>query len=289
MDSKKNPYSLVPDKELKCVWMMAGVLTYKLCRYNLQCERCPLDRELRNLPLNSSLSPTFSPGGKHAGSAETASSTSSQEEFLGEDHARSEIKASFLYHPGHTWVQVEKADQVRVGLDCFLRKILGPVKVVVLPLPGNRCRRGGHLASIIQENGILHITSPLSGTILAVNHQLKDKPDLVVTDPLGDGFLLRLKPKNLQRDQAYLLFGEEALFWYQKEWERLKTIVISELHRGQEEVGLTMQDGAIKFKDVRALIDPERYVQLISTFLRSGEKILLQPRYKKEGYLNMRP
>ncbi len=205
----------------------------------------------------------------------------SDEEFLGRDYPRSEIKASLLYHPGHTWVQVERADEVRVGLDCFLKKILGSVKVVVLPLPGNRCRRGGHLASIIEESGILHIISPVSGTILSVNQKLKDQPDLVIRDPLGDGFLLRLKPKNLQRDQAHLLFGEAALSWNQQEWERLKTMVLSELNHGQQKVGMTMQDGGMKLKDIRNLINPERYVELVSAFLRSGEKVILQSRCKK--------
>jgi len=281
VDRKKPPYQLVPEKELKCVWMTAGVLTYKLCRYNMQCETCLLDRELRNLPLSSSPGPTPSQAGRNGCSPEDAGSALSQGEFLGEGDSRSDIKGSLLYHPGHTWVKVEKADEVRVGLDCFLRKIVGPVHVVVLPLPGRRCHRGENLCSLIQENGILHIVCPVSGTVLSVNQKLKDQPDLVTQDPLGEGFLLTLKPKNLQQDQACLLFGEAALSWYQKEWERLKNMVVSELHHGQESVGMTMQDGGIKLKDIKAFVDPERYVQLLSTFLRSGEKLLLQPRYKR--------
>jgi hypothetical protein len=35
---------------------------------------------------------------------------------------------------------------------------------------------------------------------------------------------------------------------------------------------MTMQDGGIKFRDIRAFVDPERYIQLVSTFLRNGEK-----------------
>jgi len=88
-----------------------------------------------------------------------------------------------------------------------------------------------------------------------------------------------MKPKNLQRDQKYLFFGEAALSWYQEEWERFKTAVISELHQGQEKVGMTMQDGGMKFRDIRAFVDPERYIQLVSTFLRNGEKDFPQSKY----------
>ena len=284
MDRKKNYYQLVPKKELKCVWMTAGLLTYKLCKYDLQCERCPLDRELRNLPQTSSSDPAPSQSGRNI-SSEEARPTLSREDFLGEDLSQSDIKRFLFYHPGHTWVKVEKADEVRVGLDCFLRRIVGKVKVIVLPLPGRRCHRGENLCSIIQEEGILHIVFPVSGSILSVNQKLKDEPDLISKDPLGDGYLLTLKPKNLQRDQEYLYFGEAALCWYQKEWERLKTAVISEFHHGQERVGLTMQDGGIKLRDIKTMVDPERYIQLISTFLRNGEKDFPRSKHKRGDHL----
>ena len=280
MDRKIDHYKLVPKKELKCVWMTAGLLTYKLCQYDLQCERCPLDRELRNLPHPPSFDPTPSQGAKNV-NLEEASPTLPREEFLGEDLSQSDIKGFLFYHPGHTWVKVEKADEVRVGLDCLLRRIVGKVKVIVLPLPGRRCHRGENLCSIIQEEGILHIVFPLSGSILSVNQKLKDEPDLICRDPLGDGYLLTLKPKNLQQDQKYLYFGQAALSWYQKEWERLKTAVISELHHGQERVGMTMQDGGIKLGDIKTLVDPERYTQLISTFLRNGEKDFPRSKFKR--------
>ena len=268
--------------------MTAGVLTYKLCKYNFQCEKCPLDRELRNLPPTPSFDPT-SPKGRRNVCSEEAASAPLGEEFLGEDLSRSDIKGFLLYHPGHTWVKVEKADEVRVGLDCFLRRIVGTVKVIVLPLPGRHCLRGENLCSIIQENGILHIVSPVSGTILSVNQKLKDEPDLVSKDPLEDGFLVTLKPKNLQRDQTCLFFGEAALSWYQKEWERLKTTIIPELHHGQERVGMTMQDGGIKLKDIKAFVDPERYIQLISTFLRNGEKIFPESSYRRRDHSKFGP
>jgi glycine cleavage system H protein len=277
VDRTKNYYQLVPKKELKCVWMTAGLLTYKLCKYDLQCERCPLDRELRNLPQTPSFNPAVSQHEKDICSEEVGPIPPREkekpgEEFLGEDLALSDIKGSLFYHRGHTWVKVEKADEVRVGLDCFLRRIVGNVKVIVLPLPGRRCHRGENLCSIILEEGILHIVFPVSGSILSVNQKLKDEPDLAINDPLGDGFLLTLKPKNLQQDQKGLFFGEAALSWYQKEWERLKTTAISEVHHGQERIGMTMQDGGIKLRDIKTFVDPERYIQLVSAFLRTGEK-----------------
>ena len=287
MDREKNYYQLVPKKELKCVWMTAGLLAYKLCKYDLQCERCPLDWELRNLSLNPPFDPAAFQERKTRSSEGVAPALprdkeKSRQEFLGEDLSPYEIRGSLFYHPGHTWIKVEKADEVRVGLDSFLRRIVGKVNVIVLPFPGRRCHRGENLCSIIQEEGILDIVFPVSGSILLVNQKLKDQPNLVSEDPLGDGFLLTLKPKNLQRDQKYLLFGEAALSWYQKELERFKAAAISELYE-HERVGMTMQDGGIRIRDIKTFADPRRYIQLVSTFLRNGEKNFPRPKYEGQG------
>ena len=280
MDEKKNYYQLIPKEDLKCVWMTAGLLTYKLCKYDLQCEKCPLDWELRNLSATPSHGSAAAQGLKKTNSEEARPSPPAREENSGgdglaEDLSRLNINGSLFYHPGHTWVKVEKADEVRIGIDYFLGKIIGKVKVIVLPLSGKRCLQGETLCSIIQEEGILHIVFPVSGTILSVNQRLKDQPELVTKDPLGEGFLLTLRPKNLQRDQKRLLFGEAALSWYQKELERFKTAVVSELSPDQKRLGITMQDGEIKLGDFGKLIGPGRYIQLVGTFLRKGEKGLL--------------
>ncbi len=288
MDKKKNYYQLIPKEDLKCVWMAAGLLTYKLCKYNLQCEKCPLDWELRNLsPAPSSGSPASRE--RRQIDSEPARPTAPWRnerpggDGLTEDLSRSSINGSLFYHPGHTWVKVEKADEVRIGIDSFLGKMLGRVKVIVLPLCGGRFLQGETLCSIIQEEGILHIVFPVSGSILSVNQKLKDQPELITKDPLGEGFLLTLRPKNLQRDQRQLFFGEAALSWHQKELERFKTAVVSELSPNQKGLGITMQDGEIRLGDIEKLIDTERYIQLVSTFLRKGEKGFPSTRQEKNS------
>jgi len=275
---KEENYRLIPKKELKCVWMTAGLLSYKLCKYDLQCEKCPLDWELRNLSSTTSLDSTASPEVKNRRPEEPGPTHPLEREGeekggLREDLSHLDIKESLFYHPGHTWIKVERADEVRVGIDNFLGGILGKVNAFVLPLSGRRGIQGENLCSIIQEEGIVHIVSPISGLILSVNQRLKDRPELISRDPLGEGFLLTLKPKNLQRDQKQFFFGEEALSWCRKEWERFKEDGISELHLGQEGLGITMQDGGIKLREIKKLIGPERYIRLVSAFLRKGEKI----------------
>jgi glycine cleavage system H protein len=282
MDKKVNAFPaeerhpLIPPKDIKCVWVTAGLLAYKLCKYDFECERCPLDWELRNLSLTPS-------------SDFPALKEKRTEPIFREDLSLFHIKESLFYHPGHTWIKVERADEVRVGLDPFLGSIIGKVNVVVLPLSGRRGVRGEALCSVIQEEGILRAVFPVSGLILSVNPRLKDHPELVCDDPLGEGYLMTLKPKNLQRDQKYLFFGETAFSWYQKEWERFKEAVTSELHQDHDRVGVTMQDGGMALKDIKKLISPGRYIQLVNTFLRKGETSFFQTKSKRDLSLAFQP
>jgi len=285
---KEESYQLISKKELKCVWMTAGLLSYKLCKYDLQCEKCPLDWELRNLSSTPSFDSTASPETKHrrAGDARPTPPLEKEEEEEGgpgKDLSHLNIKESLFYHPGHTWMKVEKANEVRVGIDDFLAGMIGKVNVVVLPLSGRRSIHGKKLCSIIQEEGILDIVSPISGFILSVNQELKDRPELVSRDPLGDGFLLTLKPKHLQEDQKNFFFGEAALSWYRKEWERFKEHVMSERPHGEGGLGLTMQDGGIKLREIKKLIGPDRYARLVSAFLRKGDENFLTFRHRSHS------
>lgn len=270
-------YAILPKKELKCIWMSAGLIAYKLCKYNLQCDRCPLDWELRNIsthPLND-LEPFGETNLKLSEEAE--GSPSPKEEGKGEGflaEALFEIREDLFYHSGHTWIEVEKAEEVRIGIDPFLANLLREVRVVILPLPGRRRIQGEDLCSIIQEGGISHILCPLSGIILSVNQRLKEEPDLICRDPLGEGFLVTMKPKNFQRDQKSFLFGEEAFSWYKDEWKRFREMVISHLTKNphQEALGNTMQDGGELLQEIKNLMEPSRYLQLINHFLRRGER-----------------
>lgn len=275
---KQESSQLIPKKELKCVWMTAGLISYKLCKYDLQCEKCPLDWELRNLSPAPSFGSTTSMEAKHQRPEETGPTPPLERKVEGEgeggkeDPSHLNIKESLFYHPGHTWIKVEKADEVRVGIDNFLGGLIGKIDVVVLPLSGRRVIQGETLCSIILEEGIMDIKSPVSGSILSVNKKLKDQPELISQDPLGKGFLLTLKPRDLQRDKRNFFFGEEAFTWCRKEWERFKEVAISELHHGQERLGMTMQDGGIKLREIKKLIEPERYIRLVNAFLRKEEK-----------------
>ena len=65
--------------------------------------------------------------------------------------------------------------------------------------------RGECCTHVIQDDYILPVISPLSGSIQMVNARLKKEPGLILSDPGGDGWLLTIKPGNLESDLKKLL------------------------------------------------------------------------------------
>jgi len=262
---------------MKCIWMTAGLISYKLCKYDLQCEKCPLDWELRNLSSSPAMDLKDSSDVKDPETEETLAPPppareTQKVEGAKEDLRHLRIKENLYYHPGHTWVKVEKTSEVRIGIDHFLAGLMGKVTAVVFSLSGSEVEQGENLCSIIQEEGMLHIRFPVSGSVLSVNQRLKKEPALIRQAPQEDGFLLTLKPTHLQQDKRALLFGKSVVSWYRKELERFKMDVISELHISEQKLGMTMQDGEVALGDINQFIGPQRYLRLINAFLRKGEK-----------------
>ncbi|MBM4306280.1 MAG: hypothetical protein FJ115_04140 [Deltaproteobacteria bacterium] len=88
---KKEGYPLIPAQSVKCIWMTAGFISYKLCKYDLQCEKCPLDWELRNLSPTPSCDSDAPPLEGHLRTGEIAPLPLSEKETQ-EEEAREELQ-----------------------------------------------------------------------------------------------------------------------------------------------------------------------------------------------------
>ncbi len=251
LGEKNDRYPLIPEEERKCVWMTAGFISYKLCDRSYQCDTCPLDHAIKNEEIGREDIRKSEDNGTE-GSLKSASSTRAD--------------GSIFYHPDHCWVQVEDPEKVRVGIDDLLSHLIVNVKVVILPRAGNFFKQGECCAHIIQDDHVLPVISPLSGFILAINHRLKKEPELVTTDPRGEGWLITIKPENLESDLKGLLFGSKAHAWYQGEEREVIARSEALLRHNPQELGLTMQDGGVAIshlEDIIMLLNPEQRTQIL--------------------------
>lgn len=97
------------------------------------------------------------------------------------------------YAKSHEWLRVDADGLATVGISEFAQDALGDVVFVELPKSGADVKAGQEVAVVESVKAASDIYSPVSGTIVEVNDTLKDKPELLNSSPLGEGWLFRIK------------------------------------------------------------------------------------------------
>jgi glycine cleavage system H protein len=117
-----------------------------------------------------------------------------------------EIPPDLAYTAEHEWVRRTGSDTVRVGITDFAQSSLGDVVFVQLPDVGTALTAGQPFGEVESTKSVSDLYAPVSGKVVAVNGDLDDNPQLVNSEPYGDGWLVEL-----QADAAALEEGLEAL------------------------------------------------------------------------------
>ena len=234
---------LVAEGAQPCVWMCAGLVRYRLCNRDFDCEHCPLDAalrgELRPDPPGSAL--LFSP-----------------------DHEAG-LPADRCYSSGHTWARPsrEHARAWRVGIDAFAATLIGSVREVSCE-PFEHLYARETLCTVDLGVGTLAIGAPISGRVLQHNEDLTAAPDLLITSPYTDGWIAELLADDvahhplLESDAAHRqLTLDLRRFRRNIAFRLLAAAAAGDLCEGEPEA----------LHDLRSVMAGDRYVDCIRDFV----------------------
>ena len=101
-----------------------------------------------------------------------------------------------MYSEDHEWIVVE-GDVGTVGISDHAQEQLGDIVFIELPETGNVVVKGDETAVVESVKAASEIYAPVSGEIVAANKALTDNPALVNADPLGEGWLFKLKLRDI--------------------------------------------------------------------------------------------
>lgn len=93
------------------------------------------------------------------------------------------------YTEDHEWIREDGT----VGISDYAQDALGDVVFVELPPVGQSVTRGEAFGVVESVKSVSDLLSPVDGVVAAVNEALKDQPELVNTDPYGEGWIIRLE------------------------------------------------------------------------------------------------
>ena len=113
-----------------------------------------------------------------------------------------------LYTGNDEWVKIE-GERARIGVTDYAQKQLKDVVGVELPETGRTVEKGEPIATIDSIKTAAEVYAPLSGQVLEVNEKLQESPELINTDPYGEGWIVVIRPSKLDDEKGSLLTPEK--------------------------------------------------------------------------------
>jgi glycine cleavage system H protein len=108
------------------------------------------------------------------------------------------------YTAEHEWVRTDASGNVRIGITHYAQDSLGDIVYVSVPAVGETVNGGDTCGEVESTKSVSDIYAPVSGEIIARNDALDANPELMNTDPYGDGWLIEVRPSSVGDVDALL-------------------------------------------------------------------------------------
>jgi glycine cleavage system H lipoate-binding protein len=234
----RSPRMLMMMRQGKCRHMLSGRISYGLCSYAYNCVKCPFDQMIEETSFLPNLRPP-----------------------VVERTSGFEVARDHYYHHAHAWARVEYGGRVRVGIDDFALRLMGPQDDIVVPGLGSTVGQS-RPAAVLKRSGKEAATlSPVDGRVVAINQKVKSKATAANDAPYGDGWLMVIQPTNLRNNLKNLFFDEESLAWIDDEAVRLSTLL------GEDPRYPLVPTGGEALRDIYGMAPEIGWERLVREFL----------------------
>ena len=124
-----------------------------------------------------------------------------------------EVPEGLYFSKDFEWVKIE-GDKIRMGITDYAQKSLREIVYAELPSVGTEVKQNEPFGTLESVKAVSDLISAVSGTIEEVNDEVQSKPETLNEDPFGKGWLLVVKPSNLQAELANIMDFEKAVEWH---------------------------------------------------------------------------
>ena len=247
--------------EDECIWMKAGIVNFRLCDNAYDCNNCPFDKGMRRTLSSGDLPGTKKKEPEWVEQLKTRYQGSERpcrhaltgridapkicpmnyecyhctfdqmldEQDIGEliappsyDLASGyRLASGYYYHMGHSWARFEHGGRIKIGFDDFLVKLFGAMNSITLPPLGATLKKDQVGLTFGRDEQKAAALSPVTGTVLAVNHMAREHPEITHEDPYHEGWLYILEPDMPKKNLKGLYYGKESIHWMDQESQNL--------------------------------------------------------------------
>ena len=124
-----------------------------------------------------------------------------------------EVPEGLYFSKDFEWIKIE-GDKVRMGITDYAQKSLREIVYAELPTVGSDVKQGEPYGTVESVKAVSDLVAAVSGTIEEVNEEVASKPETLNEDPYDKGWLLVVRPSNLQAELANLMDFNKAVEWH---------------------------------------------------------------------------
>lgn len=168
-------------------------------------------------------------------------------------------------HPGHSWARQTEDGDFLAGVDELAQGIIGGVDELRLPRLLKYVRQGEVAWHIRHGRRTVGIVSPITGWVVQKNESAIHNPRLVNSAPLGDGWLVRIRPSKLNAQLANLLSGRSAA-----RWQDMARAQLAAMFSGTP--ALLYQDGGVLLDDLADRCSDEEWRRIEQEIFLTNER-----------------
>ena len=127
-----------------------------------------------------------------------------------------EVPEGLYYSKEFAWIKIE-GDKVRMGITDYAQKQLREIVYAELPSAGTEVKQNEPYGTVESVKAVSDLVAAVSGTVEEVNAEAQSKPELLNEDPFDKGWLVVVKPANLQAELPSLMDFNQAVEWHKNQ------------------------------------------------------------------------
>jgi glycine cleavage system H protein len=127
-----------------------------------------------------------------------------------------EVPEGLYYSNDFEWIKIE-GDKVRMGITDYAQKQLREIVYAELPEAGTEVKQNEPYGTLESVKAVSDLVAAVSGTVEEVNAEVQSKPEILNEDPYVKGWLILVKPANLQAELANLMDFDKAVEWHKNQ------------------------------------------------------------------------
>ena len=104
------------------------------------------------------------------------------------------VPEELRYTTDHEWARLEEGGRVRIGITDYAQDALGDVVFVQLPEVGASYASNDTFSEVESTKSVSDVYAPLAGSVVEVNGELVESPELLNEDPYGEGWICTMEP-----------------------------------------------------------------------------------------------